>query len=1349
MKPMYPNQVLFSKTALFFLFSLFISFSAFAQPSNDNCSGATTLTSNTSCNNIQYRLKNATASSGLPVGCEAGGPHYDVWFRFTAQATSQTVTISSLQSSFTNPEIQLYSGSCGSLASIVCGTTTMTGTGLTIGNTYYIRVSNIGSSISSNDRFDICVTHPNPPPSNDNCSGATTLTSGYSCNSTTGNLRYATSNGPAGACGGATLTTTYDVWYRFQAVNDSQTVTIGSLGAKLTATTTYMEVFSGTCGSLTSIAGCLDVSGANARRTLPPLVVGNFYYIRLYVQTNPNTGTSSDWNFDICVQHPPANDECAGAIGLTAPSLTCNATSGSFTLATASSIAWAGACGVGPYYDLWYSFVANASPTHIITLGSLGSSLNSANLRLQLFSGTCAGLTSLNCASGVTSLTQGGLINGTTYYVRVGYTNYQLASGNGANFTICVTTVAAPPSNDQCSGAILLTSSTTCSIISGTIHNATPSSPVVPGSCGIGTAPDVWYSFVAQTAYPQIQLSGIGSNLQTNGRIQLLTGSCGSFSTVGTCHSIPTATTTTINTTTNPGGAGLTVGQTYYIRITHNTLSSITNNGNFNICITDPASSLTAILDYSKSYVNLSDSATGGTIDPGDILEIRATLVVRPNGAVRAIASVAFYDTLKAGGGLHYLDSIALRTNEGKLYKYFTESSSTADAGWLTTGGAGTDTTIQINMGLGATRTARGKLNNISRPRFNSAPTSANCIILATYRVVVNASYGQKVNFGGGAFSYRDSTTGVYSTIQFPDDSIMIFQSPGACQNSVSQSNILGDEVNGTFGVPAVLSGTSQNRAPSTSTNYNYTTFGASTPQDYDYGIANNTSATGSTNQLLAKSNAARVHGVWDITGDHTGATNTAKGNLPCNNGGSISSTNTCGYMLAINSSFRTDVAFDFNVSGACPNTYYEISAWFKNICYKCGCDSLGRFTSGAGYIPTNPGDSAGVKPNIAFSIDGVDYYTTGNLRYWGLGGTQSGSDTLNKWVQRSFVYKTGPSQTGFAMTLRNNAPGGGGNDWAIDDIALKTCTPTMNYSPSYSPTVCENNMVTIYDTVRCYYDTYVEYKWQYSSDGGASWTDVGSAGTGTPFWNGTQWEYVASYTIPPAYTTAANDGDMYRLVVATTTANLSSATCNFTDVVNISLDVLIGCGPPLKTDLISIAGKLNDDKAKITWVTTKEEEPVNFQLQRSDDGNSFHTIATVNGYNNINTENNTYSHDDPTSVTTKVYYRVIMFTNSGTKKYSRIIQLSPGTKDFGLGIVVNPFSSELQYEIVTPQTGIATTELIDQYGITVRRQTQRIDGGVNALRITSTEKLPAGIYTLKVSMNGSFVVRRVVKGTY
>ncbi len=664
-------------------------------------------------------MKNATASSGISVGCASGGTHYDVWFSFSAASTSETVTISSLESNFTNPELQLFSGSCGSLTSITCGTTTLTATGLTIGATYYIRVSNIGSFISSNGHFNICVTHPPAVPSNDNCSSATTLTSGTSCSSITSNIYYATNSSPTGACGSATSTTTYDVWFKFQAAATTQTVTLSNLGSRLSSSSTYMEMLSGTCGSLTSLA----CQSASSRMTVSGLTIGTYYYVRVYVVLNPTGGSSSNWNFDICVQQPPANDDCSGAITLTSAA-SCSNTAGTLDLATANAATPLGCFVAGTYYDVWYKFVATAV-THTITLSSLGSNFTAP--RIQIYSGTCGALVSVGC-SATTTLTQGGLTIGTTYYVRIAnFGSNPSGTGSVANFNICITAAAAPPANDACTGAVSLTSSTTCSNVSGTLINATATGGLP--ACGNALSPEVWYSFVAQSAYPVITLSSIGANLlSASPRIQLFSGTCGSLSSLA-CYTV-SASPASLNTATTPGGAGLTVGNTYYIRITTNSLVAPVSSGTytFNICITHP---IGAAMDYAKSYVNITDGTVGGTINTGDVLEIRATLVIEQNGsplAHRAIDSVAFYDTLHACKGLHYVPGhISLRTDEGKLYKSYTDAYD-ADAGWYSTGGAGTDTTIRINMGAGATNTVRGKLRSSSYPSFYNS----TCIIMAT-----------------------------------------------------------------------------------------------------------------------------------------------------------------------------------------------------------------------------------------------------------------------------------------------------------------------------------------------------------------------------------------------------------------------------------------------------------------------------------------------------------------------------------------------------------------------------------------------------------------------------------------
>ena len=62
-----------------------------------------------------------------------------------------------------------------------------------------------------------------------------------------------------------------------------------------------------------------------------------------------------------------------------------------------------------------------------------------------------------------------------------------------------------------------------------------------------------------------------------------------------------------------------------------------TGTWGFNICITNP---IGAAVDYGKSYINITEGTAGGTIDPGDVLEIRATLVVQRPGGAGAIKAV-------------------------------------------------------------------------------------------------------------------------------------------------------------------------------------------------------------------------------------------------------------------------------------------------------------------------------------------------------------------------------------------------------------------------------------------------------------------------------------------------------------------------------------------------------------------------------------------------------------------------------------------------------------------------------------------------------------------------------------
>lgn len=748
--------------------------------------------------------------------------------------------------------------------------------------------------------------------------------------------------------------------------------------------------------------------------------------------------------------------------------------------------------------------------------------------------------------------------------------------------------------------------------------------------------------------------------------------------------------------------------------------------------------SISQTVTTGKSYINIT-RPNGGTFLPGDEIEVRATIAITggSNSAGTRINSIRYNDTINLAKLTYKVGSLKMLSNEGRVQTNFTDAADTDSAHIdLATGrfrfniGA-TSGAANVNT-QGISITNAGFLWGAQKPTFYFG----TCIRVYVYRAYIRTSpvvdLDTTVILSAGNFRYRIGSSATDQVSNFSRYLIKIAPDYGLCTNSIG-TNALVTESGGTFG-----SGHNKNRptnSPLVPLPYTRKMFSNNTPNDNFYGIANNTSGTWSINPNLPMPNAARVFSVWDIMGDHTGAAIPANGNPPSDTtiAGSIG-----GYALIINASYETNKAFEQTITNLCENTYYEFAAWFKNICRRCSCDSSGKGAGTAGFVPGPGNDSAGVRPNLSFQINGEEYYTSGNIPYNGL------------WVKKGFVFKTKPGQTSMVVTIRNNAPGGGGNDWAIDDIAIATCLPNMKYSPSITPTVCRGNAMNIYDTVRSFFDNYVYFKWQRSTDGGLTWTDVTVPfGPIVPFWNGTAWEYVSSYTIPPAFTTLANSGDKYRLVVATSLTNLSDVNCRSTDPTTIVTLNVIDCGPPLSTRFVSLTGKITNNKAALKWVTGVETEPLSYDIEKNTNGSDFTIIGTVDGYNDPGISQNNYAFTDPLDINGKVFYRVLMRNTDGQVIYSRIIQLSTGFENLAFASVVNPFSHVLLFDISSAKDGTAKVELIDQFGKPVRKRSFEIKEGVTQLSFDNTSVLQPGIYFLRVELDGIVVYKKVMKSSY
>jgi hypothetical protein len=899
------------------------------------------------------------------------------------------------------------------------------------------------------------------------------------------------------------------------------------------------------------------------------------------------------------------------------------------------------------------------------------------------------------------------------------------------------------PGNDLCDNASIITTANTCitgtSRYTGQTMKSATATPGIVASCGNTASADVWYMFTAQSAFPTITLSSIQNNLKTAGvMIQLLSGTCsGGFTSVA-CTAASGVSSLSLNTTVNPGGAGLTIGNTYYIRIATNNNSATTNNNNwgFTICVTDPI-----VPRIGNSYVNLSKNSTGGVVQKGDTLEIRMTVLVKSTTvyATRYDDNVPANTQMLTGTN----DSIRIITNEGLTYKRYSLASGD-DAGTYTASPGAGEYNIRLNLGLGT-----AAADQSSAPANNSAtdatgagnlpssakPVGGGGLMFATsFRVVVTGNVGDTITLNGGQFIYQLSAGTADITISGTPYKILITDPLTLCSNAVGVNNA--SENGGTFGSGSTLNRSTDLTIPIAG----YTFVAASSSQaigDGQYAIVNNTSPISGTNVNAGRKpncpssgpadtlcTNRMFGGYWYISGDHSG-TNTSAGNPP------VASGTTGGYMLAVNADYVASEAYRQTLSNLCPNTYYEFSAWFQNICPTCGIDSTGAQFAGTVTAPAN--GYPGVYPNLAFSLDGVDRYTTGQI------------DTVG-WVKKGFVFLTGPTQTTATLSIRNNAQGGGGNDWVMDDISIATCFPSMSYSPTSTPNVCSNNAILIGDTVRSLFNNYTYYVWQRSQDNGATWSNITTTQTAAPVLNGSQYEYITSYNVPTTATTLADSGDIYRVYTATTAANISNPSCIANDgSAPISLSVL-DCGVVLKSELLSFNGNLVNERASLSWTTSKEEKPVHFIIERSDDGNSFNSIGTLSGHNDISYESNYYTFIDPYLISTKKWYRIIMLDDFGTKKYSRIIQLGGHIEDFDLTSVVNPFNNELYFDVTTTRNLKINVDLVDMQGKPVKTSSYLVYTGVNSLTLKNTGSLPAGIYTIIVRYDDKLISRRVVK---
>lgn len=222
---------------------------------------------------------------------------------------------------------------------------------------------------------------------------------------------------------------------------------------------------------------------------------------------------------------------------------------------------------------------------------------------------------------------------------------------------------------------------------------------------------------------------------------------------------------------------------------------------------------------------------------------------------------------------------------------------------------------------------------------------------------------------------------------------------------------------------------------------------------------------------------------------------------------------NANGRMLIVNADAANTVfyrgAFE---AGLCSNQQYSVSfyaAFVGNAAYQTVCDGFGGFR-----YPK-------VKVRVIDQVSGlvISELSTGDI-------------ISSNWERLGIKFVSPASYTGIIFELVNDAPGGCGNDIAIDDIQFGSCDPLpvvgldhinagcLGTSASFTAILSDPGAIT----------GTPDYQWQISTDG-LNWTDISGAPNAD------------TYTIPSVM---AGDVNKYYRALVAGAGNLGNPYCRY-----------------------------------------------------------------------------------------------------------------------------------------------------------------------------------------------------------
>lgn len=198
------------------------------------------------------------------------------------------------------------------------------------------------------------------------------------------------------------------------------------------------------------------------------------------------------------------------------------------------------------------------------------------------------------------------------------------------------------------------------------------------------------------------------------------------------------------------------------------------------------------------------------------------------------------------------------------------------------------------------------------------------------------------------------------------------------------------------------------------------------------------------------------------------------------------------------------------------------------------------------------------------------------------------------------------------------------------------------------------------------------------------------------------------------------------------------------------SLATLDEAGSPLPVEFSYFdATPTEDGTVELSWGTATETNNDYFEIERSQDGIFWESIATIDGAGTSIVGIDYLEYDYQPFYGTS-FYRIKQVDFDGTTDYSDRRQVEVGTETQGVlevkSVYPNPFSSFITLDVSFPSGGEAQLQLLNSNGSVLQQTSVQVFGGLNTLRMENLDGVSTGYYLLRVVKDDLQVSERVLK---